>query len=281
MAALPGPDRNLTLDVHEHVPTSTYRERRPPVALTDRVACFWYQRIGSGVEDYRQPVIPDGCVDIVWVGNEHAIVAGPSTKHVQVTIPPDTTLLGVRFRPGWAAKCLGLPMEELLNTSVSLDSIWPDRYDALVKRPSEFTRVDEQIRSIEGMLVGHLFDTESPGVRIQESMSWLLRNPSERVRDLARELGCSERQLTRIFCANVGYGPKMFQRIGRVQKLRAASERMSGPAYSLAEIAHRLGYTDQAHMNHDVRILANTTPGALLSSGRGLYSMSDLYKTIV
>jgi methylphosphotriester-DNA--protein-cysteine methyltransferase len=54
--------------------------------------------------------------------------------------------------------------------------------------------------------------------------------------------------------AAVGYGPKTFARVARLQNLT----RLTDP--SLASRAFEAGYASQAHMNEEVRRLTGTTP---------------------
>jgi hypothetical protein len=49
-------------------PRSTYREFAPPPALAGHVLCLRSQPIGVGDRAHRQRVLPDGCIDLVWIG---------------------------------------------------------------------------------------------------------------------------------------------------------------------------------------------------------------------
>jgi AraC-like DNA-binding protein len=62
----------------------------------------------------------------------------------------------------------------------------------------------------------------------------------------------------------VGLGPKLVQRIGRLQRFLALAESQGHP-YRLAWLAQAAGYADQAHLNREVRALAGVTPRELLS----------------
>lgn len=95
------------------VPTSAYREHPPPAALAAHVLCLWSQVIGAGEVVYRHRVLPDGCTDIVWIGETPAVVAGPARGAIVVPLRPRTIVVGVRLRPGAASSALGLPASEL------------------------------------------------------------------------------------------------------------------------------------------------------------------------
>jgi hypothetical protein len=69
------------------------------------------------------------------------------------------------------------------------------------------------------------------------------------------EVGLSARQHRRRFAQAMGYGPKFFERICRLDRF---TERV-GQA-SLAELAARLGYFDQAHLTRDCVALTGRTP---------------------
>lgn len=256
---------------------SHYRELPPPRSLSDHLVCVWTQRI-EGAGEYRHPVLPDGCVDIVWIGESPPVVAGPATRRVDVEVPTGTTIIGARLRPGWAATSLALPLDELLDQHVPLTDVlgrrapsWADR--ALRRRPIP-GRLREAIRALTKPLLAAA--EADPGIR--RSVTWLARHPKGRISRLADHLPVSERHLRRRFRAAVGYGPKTFQRIMRFQRLltmaRDGKRRMS-----LAALAHRVGYADQAHMCREVRRLADETPGSLLGRRKGTLSMSDLFKT--
>src|SRR5436190_379138 len=74
-----------------------YRELPPPPPIAAHVMCLW-TRDGPAADR----VLPDGCADIVWTG-EQLLVAGPATRAVVPQVPVDATKLGIRFRTGAAA----------------------------------------------------------------------------------------------------------------------------------------------------------------------------------
>lgn len=92
------------------------------------------------------------------------------------------------------------------------------------------------------------------------------------VGELARELGCSRRHLIGRFREQVGPAPKTAARLVRFQRTVRLLQRHDGSRF--AEIAHRCGYYDQAHMNREFRELAGAAPGEfvarLLPDGLGV-----------
>lgn len=74
---------------------------------------------------------------------------------------------------------------------------------------------------------------------------------------LPRALGVSERSIQRALAATLGRGPKWVARRTRLQALALA---LATTDEDLAELASRLGYTDQAHLTRDFRAVAGLTP---------------------
>ena len=83
--------------------------------------------------------------------------------------------------------------------------------------------------------------------------------------------GVSGPQLHRRFRMAVGYGPKMFQRIARLRRLRA----LAASNASLSALAMDLGYADQAHMTREVATLAGISPAQLVAHAPVLQAVSD------
>lgn len=262
---------------HTH---SRYQEFPPPPSLAHRLVCVWTQHIDEHEEDhYEHGVLPDGCVDIVWIGNRAPIVAGPATRRIVVKLPTASKIIGVRFRPGYAATSLGLPANELVNQDVPLADIWPGHAERLTESAFHHRSDSTGLRALATALTSRLAFTTDPDPAIRLAILWLARHPAGRVRDLACLTGISDRQLQRCFVAAVGYGPKTFQRILRFQRLLKECSGVGSARPDLADLACAAGYADQAHMCREFRELADTTPQALLTRVGSTLAMSDLFNT--
>jgi hypothetical protein len=207
-------------------PSSTYRERPPPPALAGQVLCLWSQVIGDGTVELRHRVLPDGCIDIVWIGDAPAVVAGPATGPVLVPLAPRTTVVGVRMRPGAAPGLLGPPASELLDRDTPLCELWGAAGEALSARVSEQLSVVAKLTAAEAALAGRHAVAGPPDPMITAATLWLARHPAGRIADLCRLLEVGERRLRRRFAAAIGYGPKTFQRVLRLQRVLALAGRL-------------------------------------------------------
>jgi AraC-like DNA-binding protein len=258
-------------------PISTYREFPP--ALAGHVLCVWSQVIGAGATPYRHRVLPDGCADVVWIGEAPAAVAGPATGPVVVPLRPRTIVVGIRLRPGAAPGVLGLPASALADRDTPLADIWGSGAAALSARIVEQPSTAAKLEAAEAALAGGIADAAPIDPMIAAATLWLARRPAGRIGDLARFLEVGERRLRRRFVAAVGYGPKTFQRVLRLQRVLALAGGSPRPGVTLAALAAAAGYADQAHMSRELQALTGRSPGTLLLNAASTLELSDLFKT--
>jgi AraC-like DNA-binding protein len=223
-------------------------------------------------------VLPDGCADLVWIGDAPAVVAGPATRWVDRPLPPRTTIVGVRLRPGWVPEGLGVPASELLDREGSLGDIWGRANDDLTERVADLAAPESKLAAIEEGLRARWAAADMGDPLVSFAVGWLTSRPSGVVHALAAELGVSARHLQRRFGAAVGFGPKTFQRIVRFQRLLEIGMRRSD-SVPFGAIALDAGYSDQAHMNREVAELAGRTPGATLGRTDSTLRLYDPFKT--
>lgn len=210
----------------------------------------------NGPRDPARPVLPDGCMDLLWSGGR-LLVAGPDTRAFTVAEGDRGPIAGIRFAPGTAPALLGVPAHELRDRRVGLDALWRG---AEVRRLTErLTEAADPAAALEGMALCRAAGTEPPDPLTVGVAARLRQGHS--VADTARSVGLGARQLHRRSLAAFGYGPKTLARILRLQ--RALSLVRSGTPY--AEAASAAGCTDQAHLAREVRALAGTTLSGYLA----------------
>ena len=223
----------------------SYRERP---ALGGRGLVWTKTSAGSGTSR----VVPDGCTDIIWSrGTNELFVAGPDTAAKVGESRPDT-LFAVRFKPGVGPAAFGVPAHVLRDLRVPLADLWPD-VDRLV---------DELHTAADPCAVladaAQLRLRETPPDPALDAVVAALRD--HRVPEVADRLGIGARQLHRRSLAAFGYSPKVLARVLRFD--RAMGLAWAGVPF--AEIAHRAGYADQAHLSREVKDLAGVPLGVLL-----------------
>jgi AraC-like DNA-binding protein len=206
----------------------------------------WHHTGSSGL----QRILPDGCLDLILAGGQ-LLVAGPDTAaRVRSGAMPEQ-VTGVRLHAGRGPVLLGVPAHELRDHTVPLADVWGSRR---ARRLTEQVAERPAAALTDWAISGELADPF--GVHARQ-----LLDSGRTVGEVADELGYSTRQLHRRLLPVFGYGP---QHLGRVLRLvRAVADADAGLAW--ADVAHRAGYVDQAHLARDVRALAGVTPTQLRS----------------
>ena len=231
---------------------ASYREYASPKGLEDVVGCLWEN---DRVRRQPQLVVPDGCVDLVWLGSEGLKVVGADTGP-HVVEPFGSSAAGVRLRPGAAGAVLGLPASEIRDQQVDLSLVW-ESGTAL----AELISTAPPSRRL-GLLTREVALRRAAPDPLVVAAARALARPTARVGQVAEDLGVSERQLRRRTLDAIGYGPKMLARVARFRRL------ISLDGEELALRALEAGYASQAHMTEEVRRLTGRTPVRFLKDAR-------------
>ncbi|MEW1720122.1 helix-turn-helix domain-containing protein [Streptomyces sp. NPDC093109] len=219
---------------------------RPPVA-------------GGGASD-AYPVLPDGCMDLLWIGGR-LLVAGPDTRAYAPEGIAGVYCAGVRFAPGTAPALLGVPAHELRDRRVELADLWPAaRVRRLAARVAGARDLGgdpggDPAGALEALALELAAGAPPPDPLLRAVVGGL--GAGRTVAGTADAVGLSARQLHRRSLDAFGYGPKTLARILRLQ--RALALVRDGVPY--ADAALGTGCADQAHLAREVRELAGLTLG--------------------
>jgi AraC-like DNA-binding protein len=235
----------------------TYRECAPPAALAGVVECFWRR------EPWRLPtealgVLPDGRVDVIWANGGRVVVIGPQTRALGRPLPPESSVIGVRFLPGVGPPLLGVPAHELADTHVALDAIDTRAAASLLRDLRAIGSAPFAPTAIARAVAVRLDSHRGFDPLVQRATS-LLRDPTARTGCIAKALAISERQLQRRFREAVGYGPKTLQRILRFQRVLTALARDG----DIARTSAVAGYSDQSHLTRETLEFSGLSPQRL------------------
>ncbi|MCG2599473.1 AraC family transcriptional regulator [Achromobacter insuavis] len=246
--------------------TGSYHEALPVASLRPHFLCAWRSELAPG-QAADVAVLPDGCADILWTGGRLSVV-GPDVVAARPQLAPGARVLGLRFQPGAARGWLGVPLSELVGRRVELAALWGDaRADRVARRVREAATPEGQMLALQEALTGDARRHEAPAPRAAALFRWLAAEPRPGGPGLDDRLEMSERSLRRFSHEHFGYGPKMLERILRLQRFIAL---LRGPAgLPLARLAADAGYADQAHLSREVRALCGMTPSALREQARG------------
>jgi AraC-like DNA-binding protein len=253
-----------------------YREHLPKQALMPYVTCFW--ELTSSGEPHR--VLPDGATDVLFEFGAHgAQVIGPMTRAIVTAAAPrgSTCIVGARFRPGAAIDLLGVSARELRDQSVPVADVWRAHGRMLDSRLAEARDARSAIRAIEAELLARVPYARAPDARVAQAVATLRAAGGELpIPGVGEKVGIGERQLERLFDERVGYGPKVFARVVRLERATQAIARSyaRGSLASWARLAIDCGYADQAHLVREFRALTGLTP-ALYARARAVSEIDN------
>jgi AraC-like DNA-binding protein len=243
-----------------------YEERHPrPMAV--RILASSTVRVTFGLADPIAVARPPGGRE---VRDSPSIVAGPHADPVDIVAAGVLHGMALRCDPLLAYSLFGVPMHELGNAVVDLETVLGRRLGRLVEQLAEATGWSGRFAVLEAGLAA----LRAAGPTPDQGVRWAWRRirasgGGVRVDALAAELGWSRRHLARMFREQVGVPPKAAARIVRFE--RAATLLAAGHR-GLATVAADSGYADQAHLSREVRALTRWTPTEL---GRGLRDSAD------
>jgi AraC-like DNA-binding protein len=265
-----------------------YAEFPAPAALADVVRCVWLLSSPRDAIPEPQPVVPDGCAEIVLnladpfrrfgAGRSEtqprSMVVGQITEAVVIAPTGGVDIVGIRLQPWGALSVLPVPAVELRDVLVPLDalaaSMERDLPDELREQSSTAARATTVFRYLS-RLARH----RSPGPRdrARAIVSEATRHAGTlTVRALAARLGLGQRQVERELDRHVGLRPKMLLRIARFQRALAIAR--ADETLTWSAVAARGGFFDQAHLTHEFRRFAGCTPAQYLGRDR---SLTDLF----
>jgi AraC-like DNA-binding protein len=185
-----------------------------------------------------------------------AALQGAYTRPVTIDTAQQRAIAVVCFRPGGAFPFFGAPPSATADQLVEVEALWGRAGAVLRERLLEAADPRDALRVLETALLESAARPLEPDPAIACAVAALERGA--RVDEVVERLGMSPRRLIRRFREQVGQTPKRFGRVRRFQRALAAIP--YGRPVDWAATAVDCGYYDQAHLIHDFRAFAGTTP---------------------
>jgi len=208
------------------------------------------------------PVLPDGCVDLLWSDGE-LMIAGPDTAAHTAAAEPGAVFAGVRFAPGTGPSIIGVRGDEIRDRRVPLDKVVGAaayRRATDVVAPAAHSPAGRPAleAALESVAAEWFRVAPSPDPTMTGIVAALRAGAS--VASTADAVGIGMRSLHRRCLPALGYGPKTLAKIFRLNRALDLA-RIGTP---LAIVAATAGYADQAHLSRDVKALAGVSLRRLL-----------------
>ena len=243
---------------------SAFRQADPAPELARHVAKLrWgYERIPPG-SPIEERIVPDGSIQLLFdLGSPdmRGFVLGARSEPTLLRLTGRIEHLGLELRAGAVPALFGVPARELSGSEVDLDDLWGGTSRELRARLGATTAIAERIRIVQQTLVREIARRDAATPRaVEEALQRIARRSGTlRVRELAAELGMSERRVEQLFQWHVGLSPKV---VGRLARFRSSVNRLAAGPCSWADLALECGFVDQSHLVNEFRALTGLSPG--------------------
>jgi AraC-like DNA-binding protein len=243
-----------------------FRSYTPASPLSEFIEDFWLY------DNYRprhllERILPSGTVELVinLRGDElriydrgrpgvcerfsGAVVSGTYGRFFVIDTAEEASLLGVHFRPGGAFPFFGLPVSELVDTHVDLETLWGRSGRELRERLRNATHPLDKFRVLEAILAARLSGAAMQGDVVRFAVGAFSRSGGTTVHDVIQCVGLSHRRFIELFKTQVGLTPKLFHRVQRFHRILAHVRH--APALEWSHLAVDCGFFDQSHLIRD------------------------------
>ena len=236
--------------------------RTPPSAgLAPFVEFYWILRWDlRGQPPHEQTILPHPNVNLAFEASGPAVY-GVDRKIFTRRLSGVGKALGIRFRPGGFRPFSSKPIFSLNDRVVPAARLFGPAADQACTEVMAAGADDEMIAAAAGLL--RSFDAaEDPAV---EQAAGLVKRITEdpglqRVAQLAKMSGLSERKLQRLFSDYVGVSPKWVMRRARLHEAALRVDADGLASVDWAALAADLGYADQAHLTRDFTATLGVPP---------------------
>lgn len=189
------------------------------------------------------------------------LVHGVVTRRFSIELTGEGRSFGVKYRPGGFGAWTGEHVGGWTDRVEPLEIVFGDAAEALVHAVLAEESHAARARVMDGFLLSRLPAPDPTYDRVIEIVAELVADPTlVSVEQTAERFGVSVRTLQRLFRRYVGVGPKWVLQRHRLHDAVAMID--AGEAEDLADLAHRLGWFDQAHFTRDFTDLVGRSPRA-------------------
>jgi AraC-like DNA-binding protein len=249
-----------------------YQRIRPSSILQPFIQWFWaIQSNGPILQQRNEFMHSHASLSLVfnW-GDELELSSGRYPRSVilekvssqsrQMILSGNVQAFGILFRAGGAFPFFGIPMQQL-KTINCLDSF---KQMYLHEQLADIHHFRDRTERVESWLTNLLSNDQTASPIIPASLKLIADSYGKQsIPRIADDINLSERHLERLFKKEVGLTPKAYARLTRLHQARMILKQTS--TETLTEVAHRTGFYDQAHFNHEFKNTVGMTPGAYLS----------------
>lgn len=184
-------------------------------------------------------------------------VSGLSDQYKIFKNTPHIGTVLVFFTETGASHFFKQPLHELFKESISLDNFMlQSELLILEEQLCEASTDEERIRVVEKFLCTRIRPVETDKMVLAALALIHKSKGTIRIKELAKQLNCSQSPLEKRFRHVVGTSPKKFASIVRLKH----AIQMKSSSNSLTELSYELGFYDQAHFIKEFKSFTGDTP---------------------
>jgi AraC-like DNA-binding protein len=188
-----------------------------------------------------------------------AALQGPFTDPSIIDTAQQQQIIWVSFTVGGSYPFFGPDAAAGRNLMIGLEDLWGRDAATLRERLLAVPTVAGKLESVQNALLAHAVRPLERDPAVATAAAAL--HQGHTVAAVADSLGWTVKHMTRRFRAQIGLAPKRFARVRRFQRVLRRSADTADPI-DWAQLAVACGFFDQAHLIHEFRAHAGTTPTA-------------------
>jgi AraC-like DNA-binding protein len=194
------------------------------------------------------------------VGDDPVVVTGVPTRRFDVTVSGAGWVHGVKFRPGGLAALTGVHAGDLRDRTVPASEVLPERTVAALRALTPDVPLEACREVVDTALAALGGEPDADYDALLGVVGSMLADRSMvRVAQVEAASGLGTRSLQRLFARYVGVSPKWVLARYRMHDVVTALD--EGYDGSLADLAARHGWFDQAHFTREFTNLVGVPPG--------------------
>ena len=250
-----------------------YRRYIPNSPLRDFVEDLWLAD-DYEPQHFKERIVPSGTIELVVnlrddevrIYNSKkcnrfsgTVVSGAYSSFFVTDTAEEASIMGVHFKPGGAFPFLGVQPDQLANSHVDLQTLWGHSATTeLRERLCLAETAEKRFCLLEHALLVHLSPARELHYSIPTALAAFENSNRTTVREIARNIGLSQRRVIEVFKQGVGLTPKLYSRMQRFHEAFALAQRLA--KIDWARLAQDCGYFDQSHLIHDFTEFTGFTP---------------------
>lgn len=253
------------------LPHLGFKKVIPLGVLSNFVDCYWFIKAKTKLEKaYQHFLHPNNGMGMLFnygdalyfddvKNSELYFLDGTITTTRTLSLGGDINAVGIRFKPAGAYAFFKTPLQELKNQTINSSEAGMAMTAALYDELACHNSINDKVKVIEDFLKRAIIQENKIARAVTQTGNIIQRSKGIiPIKKIIESIGTSQRNLERLFNKQLGMTPNEF-----IKNIRAehAREKIKAGVLSYSEIAHELGYFDQAHFIRSFKSVVGITPG--------------------